>query len=264
MVSSTRGPGRHEPVYSLAIGIGRVLFGGILRLKPVVSGIERIPKTGGAVLAITHFGYLDFALAEWVIWLHTRRRVRFLATRAAFETPVVGGLLRAMRHIPVDMKGGRAAYTDAVEALRSGELLGVFPEAGVSASFTVRELKTGTARMAAEAGVPIVPVVIWGGQLLKTKAHRTRIRDAFRAPLVVDVAPQIAVTAEDDPAEVTQRLRATMQARLDTAQAEYPRSGAGQWWQPAHLGGGAPTPDAAAVTEAERQRRKAADRDHQR
>lgn len=258
MVRQEGGRNRHEPVYSLAVVVGRVLFGGLLRLKPVVSGIEHIPRSGGAVLAITHFGYLDFALTEWVTWTHTRRRTRFLATKSAFDTPVVGWLLRAMRHISVDMKAGRDAYTNAVDGLRSGELLGVFPEAGVSASFTVRELKTGAVRMAAEAGVPIIPIAVWGGQLLRTKNRPTRLREAFHAPILVGIGEAIEVRADEDPTAATECLRASMKSLLDSAQASYPRSGHGHWWQPAHLGGTAPTPEEAAITEAERQRRKAA------
>lgn len=251
---------RREPVYALAVGVGRVLFGGLLRMKPVVSGIEHVPSSGPAVLAVTHFGYLDFALTEWVTWRHNRRRIRFLVMERAFDQRLVGWMLRSMRHIPVDMKSGGAAYAAAVEALRSGELVGIFPEAGVSASFTVRELKTGAARLAAEAGVPIVPVIVWGGQLLRTKNHRPRLREAFRAPIRVTVGEPIVVEPDADPEAVTADLRTRMQALLDEAQTTYPRPGEGQWWQPRHLGGTAPTPEDAAIAEAERQRRKAAAR----
>jgi len=249
---------RYEPVYSMAVGVGRIFFGGILRLRPTVSGMNSIPDSGAAVLAITHFGYMDFALVEWVTWLRTGRRIRFLVTRRAADKPVIGWLLQQMRHIPVEMRAGGDAYKHAVQALREGELVGVFPEAGVSASFTVRELKTGAVRMAAAAGVPVIPVVVWGGQLLRTKNHRSRIREAFKAPISVTVGMPIEVISSDDPALKTAALRATLQALLDDAQATYPRSGEGQWWQPAHLGGSAPTPDAAATIEAERQRQRSA------
>lgn len=249
-----------EPVYALAIGVGRTLFGGLLRLRPLVSGVEHLPAKDGAVLAITHFGYMDFALVEWVTWRHNRRHIRFLATKGAFDKPLIGWFLRAMRHIPVDMDAGRDAYTLAVEALRGGELIGVFPEAGVSASFTVRELKTGAARMAAEAGTPIVPVVVWGGQLLRTKNHRATIREQYRAPIRVAVGTPMAVSAADDPAETTRQLRTRLTALLDEAQKTYPLPGTGQWWQPQHLGGTAPSPEGAAIVEAERQRRKKAAR----
>lgn len=255
-MNAKRAARAHEPVYTMAVGAGRAFFGAILRLQPIVSGMENIPATGPAVLAITHFGYMDFALVEWVTWRHNRRRIRFLVTKGAFRNPVVGRLLRAMQHIPVDMASGGGAYSHSIEALRRGELVGIFPEAGVSASFTVRELKSGAVRMAAEAGTPLIPVIVWGGQFLKTKNHRARLGEAYPAPIrVVAGAPMIVTTAQD-PTRTTEELRERLRLLLEEAQASYPRSGAGQWWQPAHLGGAAPTPADAALAEAERQRRK--------
>lgn len=251
---STRGS---EPVYSTAIAVGRLVFGG-LRLKPIVTGAEHLPASGGAVLAITHFGYMDFALTEWMVWHRNRRRIRFLAKKGAFDKPVVGWLLRGMRHISVDMKAGGEAYSQAITALKAGELLGVFPEAGVNRSFTVRELKTGTVRMAAEAGVPVVPIAVWGGQRLLTKGRKPSLAEARHVPVRFAIGAPFTPDAASDVREQTTALRASMQRLLDEAQAGYPDDGTGAWWQPAHLGGTAPTPEEAAVAEAERQRRKAA------
>ena len=140
--------GTREPLYTTAILAGRAVFG-LLRLKPSVTGLKNLPDAGGAVLAITHFGYMDFALVEWMLWHKNRRHIRFMAKKGAFDQKLVGVLLRGMRHISVDMKAGAEAYGQAVTALRAGELLGVFPEGGVNTSFTVRELKSGAIRMAA-------------------------------------------------------------------------------------------------------------------
>jgi 1-acyl-sn-glycerol-3-phosphate acyltransferase len=247
-----------EPIYSTAITVGRLLFAG-LRLKPIVTGPEHLPGTGGAVLAITHFGYMDFALTEWMVWHHNRRHIRFLAKKGAFDKPVVGWLLRGMRHISVDMKAGGEAYSQAISALRAGELLGVFPEAGVNRSFTVRDLKTGAIRMAAEAGVPIVPIAVWGGHRLLTKGRKPSLADARNVPIRFAIGAPISPDDAADARQQTAALRASMQTLLDAAQAGYPEDGSGAWWQPAHLGGAAPTPEEAAVVEAERQRRKAAE-----
>jgi 1-acyl-sn-glycerol-3-phosphate acyltransferase len=244
-----------EPIYSTAIVAGRGLFG-FWRLKRRVSGVEHVPTTGGAVLAMTHFGYLEFALVEWATWLANRRRIRFMAKQGAFDKPVVGWLLRGMRHIAVDMKAGGAAYAQAVTALRSGELLGVFPEAGVSASFTVRGLKTGAARLAAEAQVPIIPIATWGGQRLLTKNHKIGFRERFGVPISFAVGEAITVSRSEDVHAVTNRLRSTLQQLVDTLQTTYREDGTGQWWQPRHLGGTAPTPQAAAAADAERDRRR--------
>lgn len=245
----------HEPIYTTAIAAGRALFGS-WRLKPTVTGAKHLPSTGGAVIAMTHFGYLDFALVEWAMWRHNRRRIRFMAKKSVFEKPLVGWLMRGMRHISVDMHAGASAYANAVDALRRGELIGVFPEAGVSASFTVRELKTGAARLAAEAGVPLVPVAVWGGHRLLTKNRRVRARERFGVPVSFVVGAPMLVTAPDDARLVTDRLRDILQDLVDSAQSSYPADGTGAWWQPVHLGGTAPTPEAAAAADAERDRRR--------
>jgi 1-acyl-sn-glycerol-3-phosphate acyltransferase len=248
---------RPEPVYSTAIALGRTLFAA-WRLRRHATGLENLPAEGGAVIAMTHFGYLEFALVEWQTWLHNRRRIRFMATKRAFDKPVVGALLRGMKHIEVDMSAGGRAYEQAVEALRRGELIGVFPEAGVSASFTVRDLKTGAVRLAAEAGVPVIPVAVWGGQRLLTKNRKLRMRDRLRVPVHFAFGPALTVSPADDPAEATSRLRTALTDLTDTLQKDYPVDGTGQWWQPRHLGGTAPTPAESAASDAARDARRAA------
>ncbi|WP_246142231.1 lysophospholipid acyltransferase family protein [Lacisediminihabitans profunda] len=248
-------PRRAEPIYRTAIVAGTALFRA-LRVRRIESGLDNLPETGGAVLAMTHFGYLEFALIEWVTWLHNRRRIRFLTKKSVFERPVLGFVMRGMHHIAVDMAAGADAYASAVAALRDGELIGVFPEAGVSASFTVRELKTGAARLAAEAGVPIIPVAVWGGQRLLTKNRRIRLRERFGVPVSFAVGAPIVVEATDDMRAATERLRRTLQGLVDRLQAEYPVDGAGAWWQPRALGGTAPSPLEAAEADAERARKR--------
>ena len=242
-----------EPIYSGAVAVGRTLFA-VWRLKPTIVGVAHIPDHGGAVIAMTHFGYFEFALVEWITFLHNRRRIRFMAKKEAFDKPMVGMLLRAMRHISVDRSAGAAAYEHAIAALKRGELIGVFPEAGVSASMTVRELKTGAARLAAEAGVPLIPVAVWGGQRLMTKGHKTSFMERFGVEISFAVGEPITVSSEDDVLDATNALRETLQGMVDQQQQSYPVNGTGQWWQPRYRGGTAPTPAEAASAEAERAR----------
>jgi len=247
---------RNEPVYTAAIGAGRAMFGA-LRVRRTVIGAQHLPDNGGAVIAMTHFGYLEFALVEWPTWLHNRRRIRFMTKKSVFDKRVVGSLMRNMKHIPVDMKAGASAYAAAVAALRSGELIGVFPEAGVSASFTIRDFKTGAVRLAAEAGVPLIPLALWGGQRLMTKNRKITLRERLGIPIMMVVGEPITVTAVEDATAATARLKVTMEGLLETAQRSYPIDGTGQWWQPRHLGGTAPTPDEAAAADAAREVRRA-------
>ena len=247
---------RNEPIYTAAIGAGRAMFGA-LRVRRTVIGAQHLPDEGGAVIAMTHFGYLEFALVEWATWLHNHRRIRFMTKKSVFDKRVVGSFMRNMKHIPVDMKAGAGAYAAAVTALQSGELIGVFPEAGVSASFTIRDFKTGAVRLAAEAGVPLIPLALWGGQRLMTKNRKIPLRERFGVPITIVVGEPITVTATEDAAAATARLKTTMERLLTTAQEAYPLDGDAQWWQPRHLGGTAPTPDEAAAADAERDLRRA-------
>ena len=79
--------------------------------------------------------------------------------------------MRACRHIEVDRADGEASATEALRLLREGELVGIFPEATISRAMEIKELKTGAVRIAAAAGVPLIPVVLWGTQRMMTKDH---------------------------------------------------------------------------------------------
>ncbi|MSW65204.1 MAG: 1-acyl-sn-glycerol-3-phosphate acyltransferase [Actinobacteria bacterium] len=224
----------------------------LLGLRRHVVGAEHVPTTGGAVLAVSHFSYLDFVLAGWVAWHRGHRLVRFLATAASFRHPVAGPLMRAMQHVPVERDGGGGAYRTAVARLRAGELVGVFPESRVTRSFTLLPLKAGAARMAGQAGVPLVPVGVWGTHRGMTRTHRTPLGRALGTPVEVRIGAPLHPGPDDDPVEVTARLAEAMTALLDDAQAGYPvPAPAGAWWQPAHLGGGAPTPEQALLLDAD-------------
>ncbi len=122
-----------------------------LGLRFVERGYENMPRTGGAVLAINHIGYFDFIFAGKPAD-PIGRYVRFMAKDVVFRHKVAGPLMRGMKHIPVDREAGAGAYAAAVTSLRNGELVGVFPEGTTSRSYTIKQFKTGAARMAADAG----------------------------------------------------------------------------------------------------------------
>src|SRR3990170_8054847 len=98
-----------------------------------------------------------------------------MAKDEVFTHRLSGPLMRGMHHIPVDRDAGAGSYRNAVEALREGEIVGVFPEATISRSFELKDFKAGAVRMAAEAGVPVLPTVIWGSQRVWTKGHQKRL-----------------------------------------------------------------------------------------
>ena len=210
-------------------------------MKFQMTGVENIPKKSGALIASNHIGYVDFVF-NGLPAAKRRRLVRFMAKKEAFEGPV-GALMRSFHHIPVDRAAGEDSMRHAVEHLRAGELVGIFPEATISRSFEVKECKTGAARIAAEAGVPLIPMALWGTQLLKTKDHPSDMWGRGKT-IAISVGQPIDVTGEDPLAE-TALLRTAIADLLDKAIANYPLDPTGQWWAPARLGGLAPTPDEA-------------------
>jgi 1-acyl-sn-glycerol-3-phosphate acyltransferase len=228
-------------VYPPVIGFAKTAFLA-LDLKIRRTGTEHVPRTGGALIAINHISYVDFILGGYGA-VPAKRLVRFMAKEVLFRNRYSGPLMRGMHHIPVDRDAGAASYRTAVDYLRGGELVGVFPEATISRSFELKEFKSGTVRMAAEAGVPILPMILWGTQRMFTKDHP---RDFTRhRPISIGIGAPMTVTADDDPVEATARLRSTMAGMLDESIRAYPEQPAGAWWLPAAYGGSAPTPEEA-------------------
>lgn len=234
--------------YRTTIGAGRIALAA-LGLRIDVEGDERVPDTGPVVLAANHVSFLDFLLVG-LVGRRRSRYVRFLARHDLWEHRVAGPGMSAMRHVPVDPRAPAAAYLRARALLRAGEAVAVFPEAGVSTSFTVRALMPGAVALAAETGAPVLPVALWGPQRIAT-AHRPVDLTRGR-PVSVAVGTPYAVARDADPVEATRQLGATLQGMLDALQGRpehRPAPGERAPWHPAHLGGHAPTPQEARLLE---------------
>ena len=231
-----------EPVYGTVIGtaVGMIRAMG---WPVIVNGAENIPAAGPAVIATNHIGYLDFVFAGYAA--RTRgRRVRFLAKKEIFDKGGVGWLMRRMKHIPVDRYGAAVDSLNAgVEALRRGEVIGMFPEATISPSFVPRAGKSGAVRMAQLSGAPLVPAAIWGTHRILTKWRPKNFKR--KIAIVINVGAPLELTPEEDAEGATVRLMARIVELLDEAQKVYPQTPAkgDDWWVPAHLGGSAPTFD---------------------
>ena len=250
-----------EKFYQGLVGFARRLMRAA-NIEVTVIGAENIPAESGALLAGNHTGYADFILMGTGPYLHGERLVRFMAKKSVFDVPVLGWLLKLMKHVPVDRARGGASIASAVQMLREGNLVGIFPEATISRSFELANFKTGAARIAHQAGVPLVPCAIWGSQRIWTKDLPKHFRDV---PVIVRYGEPVALTgdAEADTAE----LKRQMQSLLDVSRSEYATlytDGAGEAWMPVALGGTAPTLEEAeglyakerAEREAKKQRRK--------
>ncbi|MDT7713957.1 MAG: 1-acyl-sn-glycerol-3-phosphate acyltransferase [Pseudonocardiales bacterium] len=145
-----------------------VFLGPLMRLafRPEVRGAENLPRSGGALVASNHLAVLD----SFVLPLMVPRRMVFPAKCEYFSTPgVVGTLQRwffsGMGNVPIERGNGRAARAaldTGIRVLREGRLFGIYPEGTRSPDGRLYKGRTGVARMALEAKVPVVPVAMVG------------------------------------------------------------------------------------------------------
>ncbi|MEY3344881.1 MAG: hypothetical protein RL125_602 [Actinomycetota bacterium] len=210
-----------------------------LGLRFTFIGESNIPRNGHAILAINHVGYLDFAIAGTAV-LPAGRYVRFMAKKEVFDHPIAGPLMKGMHHISVDRSNGSPSFIAALKALKDGEIVGVFPEATISRTFELKEMKSGVVRLAMESGAPIIPTAVWGSQRIWTKkAKRDFGRNKF--PIIVAMSAPYFIREDSDIEAEMGKLRSKMEELLTLVQSKYPDSGEGEYWQPARLGGNAPT-----------------------
>src|SRR5919112_1648750 len=243
-------PDARDRPYRFIIRIALVVFR-LFGFRFDVRGSEHVPHTGGAIISSNHVSFFDFTFLGLGA-LPQHRLVRFMAKAAVFDHWLAGPAMRAMQHIPVDRAAGTAAFEAAVRALKDGKVVGIFPEATISRSFTVKDLKAGVARMAVLSEAPIIPAAVWGGHRVATKGHKVVLRRGV--PVTVLLGEPIVPEPGEKAQSVLRRTRAAMEALLDEAQRSYPDQPAGEddrWWLPAHLGGTAPTPETAAASDAE-------------
>jgi 1-acyl-sn-glycerol-3-phosphate acyltransferase len=201
-------------------------------LRWKVEGLERIPAEGPALLASNHVSHLDPLCLAYLGDL-AGRRVRFLAKVELFESWWFGPIIRKLGSIAVhrgtaDSTGALGA---AAAALGQGELVVVFPEGTVSPDFEPMAGKTGAARLARAAGVPVTPVGLWGSQRVIPPGHQPARR--LRTAVAVVVGGSVPVGPKDNPRESTDRIMEAICVQVRRARAIYPqtpRSEADGWW----------------------------------
>lgn len=242
-------------VYPVVIAAAKTWFKvGDVRIQ--MTGTEHIPREGGALVAVNHLSFVDYVLAGYP-GVERGRLTRFIAKKEVFDHPVGGPVMRSFHHIALDRADGQRGMDEARRYLDAGELVGIFPEGTISRSFELQPLKTGAARIAADAGVPLIPIVVWGTQRFLTKG---KPRDFGRHKTVaIEVGEPLHPSPEDNPNLVTKDLQARMEDMLDRLIRTYPadEQPPGSWWLPARYGGSAPTPDEAVAMYAEERRRRA-------
>lgn len=155
-----------------------VLLGPILYVlgRPTIEGAEHLPTDGPAILASNHQAVVD----SFYLPMRSPRRITFLAKSEYFTGPGLKGRFQkwffsALGQVPIDRTGADAA-SDALKAglqvLADGKLLGIYPEGTRSPDGRLYKGKTGMARMALQAGVPVIPVAMIGTDKLNPIGSR--------------------------------------------------------------------------------------------
>jgi 1-acyl-sn-glycerol-3-phosphate acyltransferase len=143
-----------------------IFIGPLLRtvFRPEVDGADNVPAEGPAILACNHLSYTDWLFMPLVI----PRRVTFVAKAEYFEGRGIKGwgqrtFFGGTGQVPIDRSGGRAsegALRTGLRILGNGDLFGIFPEGTRSHDGRLYRGRTGLARLALEAKVPVIPVAV--------------------------------------------------------------------------------------------------------
>lgn len=170
------------PLYQVLETIGfRSFFTRLYRVT--IAGRERIPASGGCILAANHESLID----PWILGLATPRPIRYMAKAELWRYPVLSTIMDAFGTFPIERGGGdREAVTAAGRLLEAGEVLGIFPQ-GTCLPYRNRRYHRGVARLALATGAPIVPVCIVGTERAlrpgRFKVGRPRVQVLVAQPL---------------------------------------------------------------------------------
>ncbi|WP_327633252.1 1-acyl-sn-glycerol-3-phosphate acyltransferase [Kribbella sp. NBC_00482] len=153
--------------------------------RPNVVGAENIPETGAAIIASNHLSYSDWIFMPLVL----RRRVTFVAksdyfTGAGIKGRFQRGFFKGTGQVPIDRSGGSAsegAMRAGMKVLERGELFGIYPEGTRSHDGRLYKGRTGVARLALEAKVPVIPCGVIGTDVV---APPGKIVASFASPTV--------------------------------------------------------------------------------
>lgn len=219
---------RHAPAaYRFAATVLRPLLMAFTRRD--WSGVEHLPRDRGFVVVSNHISHLDVLVVAH--FLHDSGIVpHFLGKVEVFDLPVVGAIVRAAEQIPVHRETVRASdsYAAAVEAVRAGQCVGIYPEGTLTRQPDLWPMrgKTGAARVALETRCPVVPIAQWGAQEVLSPHRRRpsllpRHTMRIRAGRPVDLSDlhDEPVTAEV-LAEATERIMAALTAELEVLRGE--------------------------------------------
>jgi 1-acyl-sn-glycerol-3-phosphate acyltransferase len=204
---------RRQPVYALAKAVVPPVIRFWVRLD--CQGLLHVPKQGPVIVAANHISYFD-PLCLGTFINAAGRQVRFLTKAELFDKRLLGWVLREAGQIPVyrETRDAAQALVAAVAAMREGAAVVIYPEGTTTrnADFSPMPPKSGVARLAALTGAPVVPVGIWGAQLLFARGQIGPFRRGIRVVLRAGPPLHLGLTPESHLEEVNAARDRVMEA----------------------------------------------------
>jgi 1-acyl-sn-glycerol-3-phosphate acyltransferase len=213
LLEAARHPKHPNLLFRSVRGILKGLLRGPFHME--ITGRENVPSAGPAIVAANHRSLIDIP----VVCMPTRRMVWFMAKEELFASKLVGPVLRALGGFPVRRgKPDRSALQRSFELLRSGEILGIFPEGTRTPGARFEELEEGFAYIALKSGVPVVPVAISGTEAVFPPGRKlpqfVKIRVRVGEPFTLG-GPFEGILPRSRIREATAEASARLQAVMD-------------------------------------------------
>jgi 1-acyl-sn-glycerol-3-phosphate acyltransferase len=213
--------------------VSGILYGFLWVLARVVAWIcfryrveGEIPRTGGLLIAANHASYLDIPL----LGCGMRRRAWYLGRNDLFPIPVLNGILQALGWIPVRLgRLDREAFRKAIDLIRTGKVVVIFPEGGRSHDGHLRPPKAGIGAIVSQTGCSVVPAYLKGTfDVLPMRARWPRLRQVtvrFGAPIRFETGKQ---TERAETKQFYQQVSRTVIEHIAAlGQVPIPKGGAG-------------------------------------
>ena len=192
-----------------------------------ISGIERIPVDGPAIIVANHRSYFDTAAVALTV-ARSGRPLRFLGKAEVFDAPVVGQLAKAMGGIRVDRGSGSGEPLQAAaEALQAGELVALMPQGTIPRGREFFEPvlrgRHGAARLAAMSRAPVIPIGMWGTEKVWPRSARVPNMLNLTSPPTIRtrVGPPVALAYEDIHADTASIMAAIVDLLPDEARQHH-------------------------------------------
>lgn len=128
-----------------------------------IGGLENLPKTGPYIIASNHVGLIDYFFIASVVIIYTKRKIHFIAKKEKWRDLLGNYIVKKWWGcIVIDPNNKEQSLVEAIEILKKGEIVGIFPEGEASKGNELLKGRTGVAKLAIRSGMPVVSVGFLG------------------------------------------------------------------------------------------------------